>query len=278
MVEATMSDEPTVGERLRAEREKQGLTLEDIATRTRIPTRHLESIEQSEWSRMPAATYAIGFAKSYGVALGMDRVEIGEALREEMGGQPKVTAETQVFEPADPARVMPKWLVIAAVLAALAVVGTLLFMRNRALSGDDQPVAAAAANDAVVASAPDAAAAAAADAPVAPVAASGPVSIIANEPVWIQVYERGRATLKSGELRAGERYDVPADAKAPMLKTGKAEALRIAVGTADAPSIGPPATLVRDVSLLGADLMRGGNGAAAAGAPLVVTPAPAPVR
>lgn len=276
MVEATMSDEPTVGERLRAEREKQGLTLEDIATRTRIPTRHLESIEQSEWSRMPAATYAIGFAKSYGVALGMDRVEIGEALREEMGGQPKVTAETQVFEPADPARVMPKWLVIAAVLAALAVVGTLLFMRNRALSGDDQPVAAAAANDGVVASAPDAAAAA--PAPVAPVAASGPVSIIANEPVWIQVYERGGATLKSGELRAGERYDVPADAKAPMLKTGKAEALRIAVGTADAPSIGPPATLVRDVSLLGADLMRGGSATTAAGAPPVVTPAPAPVR
>ena len=274
MVEATMSDEPTVGERLRAEREKQGLTLEDIATRTRIPTRHLESIEQSEWSRMPAATYAIGFAKSYGVALGMDRVEIGEALREEMGGQPKVTAETQVFEPADPARVMPKWLVIAAVLAALAVVGTLLFMRNRALSGDDQPVAAAAANDGVVASAPDAAA----PAPVAPFAASGPVSIIANEPVWIQVYERGGATLKSGELRAGERYDVPADAKAPMLKTGKAEALRIAVGTADAPSIGPPATLVRDVSLLGADLMRGGSATTAAGAPPVVTPAPAPVR
>ena len=169
---------------------------------------------------------------------------------------------------------MPKWLVIAAVLAALAVVGTLLFMRNRALSADDQPVAAAAANDAVVASAPDAAA----PAPVAPVDASGPVSIIANEPVWIQVYERGGATLKSGELRAGERYDVPADAKAPMLKTGKAEALRIAVGTADAPSIGPPATLVKDVSLRGADLMRGGSATTAVGAPPVVTPAPAPVR
>ena len=267
MVEATMSDEPTVGERLRVEREKQSLTLEDIAARTRIPTRHLESIEQSEWARMPAATYSVGFAKSYAVALGMDRVEIGEKLREEMGGQPKIATETQVFEPADPARVMPSWLVIAAVLAALAVVATLLFMRNRALSGDDQPVAAASASDAAVAGAPDASA----PAPVATPVASGPVSIIANEPVWIQVYERGGPTLKSGELRAGERYDVPADAKAPLLKTGKAEALRIAVGTADAPSIGPSATLIKDISLLGSDLMRGGNAPAAA-------PATPPVR
>ena len=32
---------PTVGERLRVAREAKGLTLEDVAAQTRIPTRHL---------------------------------------------------------------------------------------------------------------------------------------------------------------------------------------------------------------------------------------------
>jgi transcriptional regulator with XRE-family HTH domain len=259
MVEAATSDELSVGDRLRTTREAQGLSLEDIASRTRIPTRHLESIEQGEWSQLPAPTYTVGFAKSYAGALGLDRTEISDALRLEMGGRTRVSTETQVFEPADPARVMPKWLVIAAVLAVLAVVAALLIMRNRSLSGDDQPIAAA--PDAPIAGAPPAA-----PAPVvAP--ASGPVSIIANEPVWLQVYEKGGAILKAGELRAGERFDVPATAKAPMLKTGKPEALRIAVGTADAPPVGPPATTVKDVSLLGPDLMRGSTTAAPNGAP-----------
>ena len=251
MVELTEDHQITVGERLRLAREEQGLTLDDIAAKTRIPTRHLESIEQSEWSRMPAPTYTIGFAKSYGTAVGLDKVEIGDALRTEMGSGSKPNVETQVFEPADPARVMPKWLVLGAILALLAVVAGLMYMRNRSLSGDDQP-ATAAITDSPAAATPSGSATLAS-------AASGPVSIIANEPVWIQVYERAGTVLKAGELRAGERYDVPATAIAPLLKTGKPEALRIAVGTADAPPVGLAATTVKDVSLLGADLMRGSS-------------------
>ena len=50
---------------------------------------------------------------------------------------------------------------------------------------------------------------------------------------------------------------MPATASAPMLTTGKPEALRISVGTADAPPVGPAATTVSNVSLLGPDLLRG---------------------
>ena len=261
MVDLMEDHQITVGERLRLAREQQGLTLDDIAAKTRIPTRHLESIEQSEWSRMPAPTYTIGFAKSYGVAVGLDKVEIGDALRAEMGTGTKPNVETQVFEPADPARVMPKWLVLGAILAVLAVVAGLMYMRNQSLSGDDQPEATVATD--MSGSAP-------AELATPATATSGPVSIIANEAVWIQVYERSGTVLKAGELRAGERYDVPTTAVAPLLKTGKPEALRIAVGTADAPPIGAPATTVSDISLLGADLMRA---SAAPGGP---ASAPAP--
>ena len=46
----------TVGMTLRAAREEQGKSVEDIAAATRIPTRHLESLENSEWEKLPAPT------------------------------------------------------------------------------------------------------------------------------------------------------------------------------------------------------------------------------
>jgi cytoskeletal protein RodZ len=252
----------TVGERLRAARAAQGISLEEIAARTRIPTRHLESLETSEWSKLPAATYSIGFAKSYASAVGLDRTEVGEALRAEMAGQPaRTTMSAEVFEPVDPARVMPKWLVILAVLAVLAVIAALLFMRQRDLDGDDSAAPVAAEAPASTAQ-PVASAAPAAS-------ASGPVVITANEPTWIQVSERGGgAALFQGELAAGQSYQVPATAIAPVLRTGRPESIRIAVGTADAPAVGPGATTVRDVSLLAADLMRGGPATTPAATPV----------
>ena len=89
----------------------------DIAAQTRIPQRHLESIEVAEWDKLPAPTYTIGFAKSYASSVGLDRTDIGDQLREEMGGQRFAASQSEVIEAADPARTMPKWLVIAAVVA-----------------------------------------------------------------------------------------------------------------------------------------------------------------
>src|SRR5688572_18534702 len=94
----------SVGERLRAAREEKGITREDIAAQTRIPRRHLESLENSDWERLPAPTYTIGFARSYATAVGVDRTEISDQLRGEIGGYRPVTTPTEIFEPADPAR------------------------------------------------------------------------------------------------------------------------------------------------------------------------------
>src|SRR5881275_2596926 len=117
------SDIPTVGERLRAAREEKGLSLDDIAAQTRIPRRHLESIEKADWEALPAPTYTTGFAKSYASAVGLDRTEIGDQLRAEMGGQRFAANQAEVFEAADPARTMPKWLVIGALIAVVLLVG-----------------------------------------------------------------------------------------------------------------------------------------------------------
>ena len=248
--EAETVTESAVGVRLRTAREAQGLSLDEVAARTRIPKRHLESMETGAWDLMPAPTYAIGFAKSYASAVGLDRAEIGDQLREEMGGTRASQSVVEEYETADPKRVPPFSLLVIAGIAMILVIGAFLFLREQSVSPDEEPAAKASITNTVAPpTAPKPAAAS-----VTP-AASGPVVVTANEPAWVRVTDGGQQLFQA-ELAAGQSYEVPASATAPMLETGRPEALRIAVGTADAPAIGPAGQKVSGVSLRAADLMR----------------------
>lgn len=260
-------DVPTVGERLRVAREEKGLSLEDVAAQTRIPQRHLESLENGDWDKLPAPTYTTGFAKSYATAVGLDRTEIGEALRAELGGQRTVTHQMEVFEPADPARTMPKWLVFGAIAAVIAVILLMSWLNERSLEQPEEQQNAAIAEATPTPQPP------AQRAPPAPAAAQGPVVLTAIAPAWIRVTDQGRSIFEA-TLQPGQSYTVPATATAPMLRAGAPEALRINVGTAVAPPVGPAGQVTSNVSLLPADLMRGGAAAAPSGA-APATPSPA---
>ena len=261
MDENDESEGITAGERLRVAREEKGLSLEEVAEQTRIPRRHLESIETGDWARLPAPTYTIGFAKSYATAIGLDRVEIGDRLRAEMGRtRPESGGLSEVFEPADPARTMPKWLVLSALAAIILLVLILTWLNNRSL----EP-AAEATEEAAQSNEP-AAAPIQAPAPQ-PAIAQGPVVLTATAPVWVRVSEGGQRIFE-GEMAVGQSFQVPATATAPTLTAGKPEALRITVGSAVAPAVGPAGQVASNVSLAPADLMRGGN------APEATAPAP----
>jgi cytoskeletal protein RodZ len=260
---------PTVGERLRAAREEKGLSLDDLAAQTRIPLRHLQSIETADWDALPAPTYTTGFAKSYASAVGLDRTEIGDQLRAEMGGERFTANAIETFEPADPRRTMPKSLVIGTVAGLIVLIALMSWLNQRSLEQPEEaPSAAPPAAEATAPAQP-------AQAPTAAPATGQPVVLTANAPVWLQVSEKGGPTLFSGMLLPGQTYAVPATASAPVLKTGKPEALQARVGNQVAPPVGPAATTVNNVSLLPADLMKAG---AATPAPAATTAAPAPKR
>ena len=248
----------TAGERLREAREAAGMTLEEIATTTRIPTRHLESLESGDFAHLPAPTYTIGFAKNFAAAVGLDRGEIGDQLRTEMGGSRPVTTTPEVFEPTDPARAMPRWLIIGAIVAVLVFALLFNWLSNRSLQAPEEE---AAVNLAAPHTPP----------PAPPVAqGQGPVVITASDTAWIDVRD-GAAILKQGELAIGQSFQVPPNAAAPTLTTAKPEALRISVGTADAPVIGEAGRKVT-VSLKPDDLLR----ARSAAGPSIVEPAAPP--
>ena len=254
----------TAGERLRAAREAANMTVEDVATSTRIPTRHLTSLETGDFSKLPAPTYSVGFARSYAAAVGLDRNEIGEQMRAELGGTRLAPHQAEAFEPIDPARTMPRWLIFAVIGGIILVALLASWLNNRSLNAPDNVTAAQAQpTDTPPAVAP---------AP-APQAAS-PVAITAIGDAWVQIKD-GPTMLKEGVMKAGERFEIPPTATAPTLTTGKAEALTISVGTTNAPQVGPSATKVRDVSLKPADLMRGPAKPVAAAVPPPTAPPPA---
>jgi transcriptional regulator with XRE-family HTH domain len=255
-----------IGTRLKTAREALGLSLDDIAAKTRVPIRHLQHVEREEWDELPATTYSIGFARAYANAVGLNGAEIGTQLRAQIGTSRTVAMPN--YEPADPARVPPRALAIVAAIIALLLAGGYFMWRGAAV--DD-----AAVDEAVIGIEEPAAVtgpAAAPDSTPAPSAsaATGPVVLTATSDVWLRVYDgNGGPKLYENTLRAGERYTVPPTAQRPMIVTGRPDVLRVTVGAREIPALGPPNRTISDVSLLPADLL-------ARGTPVQGTTAPVP--
>lgn len=268
MSEADHSQAPaaSIGERIRIAREAKGLSLDEVASRTRIPTRHLQHIEQGEWDALPAPTYSVGFTRAYANAVGLNGSALGAELREQLGGVQTKAPAYAPYEAADPARVPPRSLALATALIALMLVVGYFVWRGSAVDEQD-PIDLAIAE---AASTPTPVSGPAAPRQPAPAAANGPVVLTATQEVWLRIYEAGGAPLITERtLTAGERYEVPATARAPQILTGRPDALRVTVGDTVIPPLGEPERTISDVSLAPADLLarvRGG-GAAPAGQP-----------
>jgi transcriptional regulator with XRE-family HTH domain len=63
---------PTVGARLKNAREKKGMSLRDIAARTRISVMSLEALERGDLSRLPGGIFTRSFVRTYAAEVGLD--------------------------------------------------------------------------------------------------------------------------------------------------------------------------------------------------------------
>ena len=245
-----------VGERLRAAREAQGLTLDDIAASTRIPRRHLQTIEDGRYDGLPAPTYSAGFIKSWARRLGLNGQALADEFRAEMGGGAVERTQSLPYEPADPRRTPPVGLALLALLVAVVLLLGYLYWRGTteqpsqlAATTTDQapapkPVAAAPTVPAVPTAAPS----------VAAPQPNGPVVVGASQDVWIKVSDQGK-TLFMNVLHPGDHFQLPADAVAPLMTTGRPGNTTITVGQTPIPSVGDPDRVAKDVSLKPADLL-----------------------
>jgi cytoskeleton protein RodZ len=244
-----MSDESgatgRVGDRLRGLREAQGLDLSDVAARTRIPLRHLEAIEASDYAALPSQTYALGFVRSYARSVGANDTDLAAQLRAELGREPLPEPGRQVYEPVDETRLPSKLLAFTALILAVLVVGGYALWRNAVLGGDVPvtEVAETSAPSPVVKQTPV----------VPPQTTAGQVVLTATAPVWVKISDGGN-NLVMRELAANERYEVPLTAADPRIQTGKAEALSVTVDGKPVAPLGSPAKTIKNVSLKAAAL------------------------
>ncbi len=127
-----------VGERLAAARAAQGLSLDDVVQRTRVPRRHLEMIETGHYEGLPAIPYSAGFVKTYGQAVGLDGAELAREFRAEVSRVEQIRHVAEPFRPADPARMPSRILAFVAFGVAVLLASGYALWRGGGSNADER--------------------------------------------------------------------------------------------------------------------------------------------
>ena len=129
----------SIGEKLRLARERNSLTIDQVARETHVAKRFLKALEDEDFSAFPGETYALGFLRNYSEYLGLNPEELVGLYRNiKIQEQP-----LPMNELLESRRRLPSLRIVIFILAgvlALAAVGYLVY---RATAGASVPAAAA---------------------------------------------------------------------------------------------------------------------------------------
>jgi cytoskeletal protein RodZ len=131
-----------IGEKLRLEREAQGIALRDISEQTRISMRYLEAIETKDYRRLPGGIFNRSFIRAYAKFVGYNEdqaiEEYSSTMREhgQSDDAPAKHHKSRVYtddhenEHRSPLRTLLLAIIILALLS-LAVWGGLYFYQKK---------------------------------------------------------------------------------------------------------------------------------------------------
>ncbi|WP_367279837.1 RodZ domain-containing protein [Blastomonas sp.] len=247
------------GERLRDARMSRKMTLEDIASRTRIPIRHLESLETGDFAGLPGRTYAIGFGRAYARAVDLPEEEIAQDIREALGGAAAAPSrEATQFDLDEPSKVPSAriaWL--AAAVGAVILIAGFGIWRTYFFPGANVEELAQAA-DAESGTAPVARPGATARSQAAQPAVDPKAEVVftaTEDNIWIKFYDGDGKQLMQKQMALGEQYTVPGDAVGPQVWTGRPDAFEITVGGRTVAPLGTAEVAVKDVPVTATALL-----------------------
>lgn len=245
----------TIGAALRQARDAAGLTLEDVAARTKVRPGILREIEADAHEKLPALTYSLGFVKAYARTVGMDPAAAADRYRREsLKGDPVPTLVD--LQPLEEKR-LPNRNILVVATAGLVLALGLFWAWSAGLLNSMQPEAsdtelAAGVAPVVVAAPPPGAVEVTPTVPPA-TSADAPVTLMAREDVWLRIND-GNETFFMGTMAPGQVLTLP-PGRAWLLRTGRAGALELKVGPTAIPPLGGPAEQVRNISLKPEDLL-----------------------
>ena len=245
----------SAGQRLRLARERAGLGLADVSARTKIAQRQLEAIEADRFADLAGRAYAIGFARTYSRAVGLDEHAIAQAVRDQLDAEANAWHKPRhdSFEPGDPARVPPARLAwIAGAAALFVIVLVALFWNSMLFPAGDLPETPG--KEQAVPASPVPATSAA-----DPAVSGGAVTFTATEGgVWVRFDDADGGPILQKLMTQGESFTIPPDAREPTIWTGRPDALAITVDGRPVARLGDRPANIRDVPVSAAALLARG--------------------
>jgi cytoskeleton protein RodZ len=245
-----------VGTTLRTARERRGLTLAQLAERTKIPPAILQALDQNGFERLPGGIFVRGYLRAYASEVGLDPVEIVSQFRTETGDVVASAIEAQAMpatsdDEIEPARIDPDltasgpgWgyvLMVAALL--VAVVG----VNQSNLPDEPEIVPLAGSQDAAMpaverTSAPGVVQPVATTGPALPQAAAGTsplrFDIQTQGPCWVEAIVDGRRMVYR-LMQPGERQTIESEREI-VLRVGDPAALSYSINGAAGEPLGRP--------------------------------------
>ncbi len=114
-----------IGKELKEVREEKGISLEEIAEKTKIQPRFLRAIESGNWEDLPEEVYLRGFLKTYADALGLEGQEFVESYNRSRAQEiPPAIPEEEEEEEKNNQFLL---LIIIVVLIGLGIIGFLVW-------------------------------------------------------------------------------------------------------------------------------------------------------
>ena len=129
--ETDMTTTRPAGTILQQAREERGLSLQDVATATKISVNNLQAIETADYERLPADTYIRGFIRMYAGFLDLEGAELAERFLQERGDRHTASDRGRFFgnsslaskKFAEPSRLSPAASALILLALILLVVG-----------------------------------------------------------------------------------------------------------------------------------------------------------
>jgi cytoskeletal protein RodZ len=115
-----------LGDRLRAARESQGISLSQAAAETRILQRYLVALEEGDYKYLPGDVYARGFIRNYALYLKIPVEELIQLYRYERGRTEPIVIRPAVVAPRIRGAVLPNIFGVFFVVLTIAGLGYLV--------------------------------------------------------------------------------------------------------------------------------------------------------
>jgi cytoskeletal protein RodZ len=90
----------SIGEFFRQVRETKGLTIDEVASKTRIRTDFVKALEEGNFAKLPDQVFARGFVRSYARSLGLDEEDAIHRFAQSAGTYYDKQAERERLESA----------------------------------------------------------------------------------------------------------------------------------------------------------------------------------